>query len=197
MSFATKLSHVVYAEGTEADIMKSPTGDTSKISFPGDALSPSASRSVSECISSQCLRVKCHVQCLNHASDFCSSLKLQDPMRPVLLRCFSRLTPRSLFHVCLDFWSSLGHLQSTQLSSRTAAGALAVKRVDGVPTIFPAEGGHVPDEENLLQTLYDCGPVQVDQSAHDYKLCRIVNDMTKYPHASELPCRETGRSSRI
>ena len=70
MSFATKLSHVVYADGTEADIMKSPTGDTSKISFPGDALSPSASRSVSECISSQCLRVKCHVQCLNHASDF-------------------------------------------------------------------------------------------------------------------------------
>ena len=35
MSFATKLSHVVYADGTRADIMKSPTGDTSKISFPG------------------------------------------------------------------------------------------------------------------------------------------------------------------
>ena len=41
------------------------------------------------------------------------------------------------------------------------AGALAVKRVEGVPTIFPAEGGHVSDEENLLQTVYDCGPVQV------------------------------------
>ena len=35
MSFATKLSQVVYADGTQADIMKSPSGDTSKISFPG------------------------------------------------------------------------------------------------------------------------------------------------------------------
>ena len=35
MSFATKLSHVTYADGTDADIMKSPTGDTGKISFPG------------------------------------------------------------------------------------------------------------------------------------------------------------------
>ena len=35
MSFATKLSHVTYADGTEADIMKSPTGDTGKVSFPG------------------------------------------------------------------------------------------------------------------------------------------------------------------
>ena len=40
MSFATKLSHVVYADGTLADIMKSPTGDTSKISFPGITSSP-------------------------------------------------------------------------------------------------------------------------------------------------------------
>ena len=37
MSFATKLSHVTYADGTQADIMKSPTGDASKISFPGVA----------------------------------------------------------------------------------------------------------------------------------------------------------------
>lgn len=38
MSFATKLSHVTYADGTQADIMKSPTGDASKISYPGVAL---------------------------------------------------------------------------------------------------------------------------------------------------------------
>jgi hypothetical protein len=36
MSFATKLSHVVYADGTPADIMKTPTGDSAKISFPGE-----------------------------------------------------------------------------------------------------------------------------------------------------------------
>lgn len=41
------------------------------------------------------------------------------------------------------------------------AGALAVKRVNGVPTVFPAEGGHVAEEENLLETVYDCGPVKV------------------------------------
>lgn len=41
------------------------------------------------------------------------------------------------------------------------AGALAVKRVNGVPTVFPAEGGHVAEEENLLETVYNCGPVKV------------------------------------
>lgn len=46
MSFATKLSHIVYADGTKADIMKSPTGDPSKISFPGDDPSPSMPCSV-------------------------------------------------------------------------------------------------------------------------------------------------------
>ncbi len=39
MSFATKLSHVIYADGSHADIMKAPTGDASKISFPGVACS--------------------------------------------------------------------------------------------------------------------------------------------------------------
>ena len=40
-------------------------------------------------------------------------------------------------------------------------GKLAVKRVDGVPMAFPAEGGHVAPEENLLRVVYDCGPVPV------------------------------------
>ena len=43
----------------------------------------------------------------------------------------------------------------------THAGALAVKRVGGVPTVFPAEGGHVKPEENLLRVVYDHGPVNV------------------------------------
>ena len=37
LSFATKLSHVVYADGTPADIMKAPAGDTAKESLPGAA----------------------------------------------------------------------------------------------------------------------------------------------------------------
>ena len=35
MSFATKLSHIVYADGSSSDIMKNPTGDSSKSSLPG------------------------------------------------------------------------------------------------------------------------------------------------------------------
>lgn len=35
MSFATKLCHIVYAEGTEKDVMKAPKTDSSKCSLPG------------------------------------------------------------------------------------------------------------------------------------------------------------------
>lgn len=35
MSFATKLCQIVYADGSERDIMKSPKGDTGKFSLPG------------------------------------------------------------------------------------------------------------------------------------------------------------------
>ena len=35
MSFATKLSHIRYADGRERDIMKMPKTDSGKISLPG------------------------------------------------------------------------------------------------------------------------------------------------------------------
>lgn len=35
MSFATKLSHIVYQDGTPRDVMKTPKTDTGKISLPG------------------------------------------------------------------------------------------------------------------------------------------------------------------
>ncbi len=35
MSFATKLSHIVYADGSTADLMKAPKSDPSKASLPG------------------------------------------------------------------------------------------------------------------------------------------------------------------
>ncbi len=35
MSFATKLSHIEYADGTARDIMKAPKTDSSKFSLPG------------------------------------------------------------------------------------------------------------------------------------------------------------------
>ena len=35
MDFSTKLSHIIYEDGTEKDVMKAPTGDSIKISLPG------------------------------------------------------------------------------------------------------------------------------------------------------------------
>lgn len=78
MSFATKLSHIVYADGIAADLMKLPKSDVAKYSLPG---------------------------------------------------------------------------------------IMAVKRVNGVPTAFPAEGGHVSPDENLLQVLWDKGPVEVGSAS--------------------------------
>ena len=40
-----------------------------------------------------------------------------------------------------------------------ATGVLAVKRVRGVPTVFPADSGEVEPNEDLLELLYDCGPL--------------------------------------
>ena len=46
-------------------------------------------------------------------------------------------------------------------SKASFPGGLAVKDVDGAPLVFPEEAGLVADSENLLQTAYDHGPVQV------------------------------------
>lgn len=35
MSFATKLAHIIYTDGREADIMKQPQTDSGKFSLPG------------------------------------------------------------------------------------------------------------------------------------------------------------------
>lgn len=39
-------------------------------------------------------------------------------------------------------------------------GVLAVKRVNGIPTVFPKDSGEVADEENMLQVVYDQGPLE-------------------------------------
>ena len=41
------------------------------------------------------------------------------------------------------------------------SGALAVKRMNGVPTVFPRSTVEVSPPEDLLQTVYDHGPVPV------------------------------------
>ena len=72
MSFATKLCHIKYADGTERDVMKAPKTDSGKVSLPG---------------------------------------------------------------------------------------ALSVRRVGGVPRVFPAGGGGEEGGEEMLRVVYDKGPV--------------------------------------
>lgn len=107
MSFATKLSHIVYADGTETDTMKLPKSDPLKYSLPG---------------------------------------------------------------------------------------IMAVKSVDGVPTAFPADGGHVSPEENMLQVVWDSGPVEVSSSlcwlqravSYHCDACRSAQCM----HGKQMVCHK-------
>lgn len=101
MSFATKLSHIAYADGTQADIMKLPKSDPLKFSLPG---------------------------------------------------------------------------------------VMAVKMVGGVPTAFPAEGGHVKPEENMLHVVWDHGPVQVCDAHCNkqwYSQCHRKSDNSVYGCAND------------
>ncbi|MEW5302022.1 MAG: hypothetical protein WDW36_004834 [Sanguina aurantia] len=98
MSFATKLCHIVYADGTATDTMKQPATDTGKFSLPG---------------------------------------------------------------------------------------VLAVKRVNGVPRVFPADSGEVSDEENLLQVVYRCGPVEGVWDSFDDIRSRIEAQWTALPPTSD------------
>ena len=68
------------------------------------------------------------------------------------------------------------------------AGALAVKRVEGVPTVFPAEGGYVSEEEDMLQTVYDCGPVKVRQKA-SAGVCQALRYSWQYREAGAVVFR--------
>ena len=104
MSFATKLSHIVYADGTEADTMKLPKSDPLKYSLPG---------------------------------------------------------------------------------------IMAVKSVGGVPTAFPADGGHVTPEENMLQVVWDNGPVEVGSSSLSKDAClraQCIACFVSRSRASLRPC---------
>jgi hypothetical protein len=53
-----------------------------------------------------------------------------------------------------------------------SAGVLAVKAVNGIPTAFPADSGEVSPEEDMLQTVYDCGPV----GSHCWEEFDVVRD---------------------
>jgi len=50
-------------------------------------------------------------------------------------------------------------------------GVLAVKRVNNVPTVFPADSGEVAPHEDLLKVMYDHGPIKGFQW-EDFNTCR-------------------------
>ncbi|KAK9865476.1 hypothetical protein WJX84_011030 [Apatococcus fuscideae] len=99
MSFATKLSHIVYQDGTTADLMKAPKSDPSKASLPG---------------------------------------------------------------------------------------ILAVKRVDGVPTAFPADDLEMLHAENLLQVVYDGRPAKDDWEDFTGVRQRVAQEWSALPKSADV-----------
>lgn len=67
-----------------------------------------------------------------------------------------------------------------------AAGVLAVKLVDGIPTVFPAETGEVSPEEDLLQLVYNSGPVAGHAwDDFDTMRVRVAQQWAALPHCAD------------
>lgn len=71
----------------------------------------------------------------------------------------------------------------TDASKFSLPGPLAVKRVDGIPTVFPAES--VDSEGDLLEVVYDCGPVAVDWPSFDELRRRVASEWGSLPPAHD------------
>jgi nicotinamide phosphoribosyltransferase len=65
------------------------------------------------------------------------------------------------------------------------SGILAVKRVDGVPTVFPADSGEVAPHENLLRVVYDKRPLEGVWDDFDTVRARVASEWTALPHAAD------------
>ncbi|GAB4816246.1 hypothetical protein N2152v2_003292 [Parachlorella kessleri] len=63
-------------------------------------------------------------------------------------------------------------------------GVLAVKRVAGVPTVFAAE--EVAPEDNLLEVVYDKGPVQVEWEDFDTLRQRVQREWEALPPTADV-----------
>lgn len=63
---------------------------------------------------------------------------------------------------------------------------LAVKRVGGVPTVFPADSGEVAPDEDMLQLVYDCGPVPgLAWEDFDGLRARVAAEWAALPRAAD------------
>lgn len=65
-------------------------------------------------------------------------------------------------------------------------GVLAVKRVRGIPTVFPADSGEVSYENNLLEVVYDCRPVQVPWQSFSEVRARVQTEWSSLPPAADV-----------
>ena len=98
MSFATKLCHIRYADGSERDVMKAPKTDSGKVSLPG---------------------------------------------------------------------------------------VLSVRRVNGLPQVFPAASGSGSATQEMLRVVYDKGPVAAVWDAFDTVKSRAASEWARLPKRAE------------
>jgi nicotinamide phosphoribosyltransferase len=71
----------------------------------------------------------------------------------------------------------------TDAAKMSFPGILAVKRVDGVPTVFPE--ACVAPEENLLEVVYDSGPVNGVHDSFDKLRERVRETWTALPRSAD------------
>ncbi len=60
-----------------------------------------------------------------------------------------------------------------------------MKRVNGVPTVFPADSGEVAPHDNLLRTVYDMGPVAGVWEDFDVVRARVAAEWTALPRVAD------------
>ncbi len=67
-------------------------------------------------------------------------------------------------------------------------GILAVKRVNGVPTVFPKDSGEVRPEENLLKVVYDKGQPTPGMQWEDFDTLRkrVATEWTALPKTADV-----------
>jgi nicotinamide phosphoribosyltransferase len=69
----------------------------------------------------------------------------------------------------------------TDQSKFSLPGALAVKNVYGIPTVFPA--GSVSADEDLLEVVYNCGPVDMKWPTFDEMRAQVNSQWASLPPA--------------
>lgn len=222
MSFATKLCHIVYADGTAADIMKQPQTDTGKFSLPGGrAPGGRQGRKGGVGVGSQVVLDPTWVvapEGLLSAQLLVERLVYGSVLRASHVRSVAELLavlhapgstpnalPTGLFLAGLQRsvrWQGQGQGRlglcimvrrmrpcllsaSRSLPGLASPGVLAVKRVNGVPTVFPADSGEVAPHENLLRTVYDMGPVAGVWEEFDVVRARVAAEWTVLPRVAD------------